>query len=81
MGELGQLTQIDGANRQPCGASAHLVLSELLPGVQSDPAHPFTVRMQVPSALMVVSAVHIDYERRGLALEHGSHRHSTFAKC
>jgi hypothetical protein len=61
----------------------HLVLSELFPGVQSDPAHPFTVRMQVANALMVVSAVHIDYERRDLALEHGSDRHSTFAdfKC
>jgi hypothetical protein len=64
-------------------ACRHLVLSELFPGVQSDPAHPFTVRMQVPTALMVVSAVHIDCERRDLALEHGSDRHSTFAdfKC
>jgi hypothetical protein len=64
-------------------ACRHLVLSELFPGVQSDPSHPFTVRMQVPDALMVVSAVHLDYERRDLALEHGSDRHSTFAdfKC
>jgi hypothetical protein len=64
-------------------ACRHLVLSELFPGVQSDPAHPFTVRMQVTSAMMVVSAVHLDYERRDLALEHGSDRHSTFQdfKC
>jgi len=64
-------------------ACRHLVLSELFPGLQSDPSHPFTVRMQVPDALMVVSAVHLDYERRDLALEHGSDRHSTFAdfKC
>jgi hypothetical protein len=64
-------------------ACRHLVLSELFPGVQSDPAHPFTVRMQAPNAIMVVSAVHLDYERRDLALEHGSDRHSTFQdfKC
>jgi hypothetical protein len=64
-------------------ACRHLVLSELFPGVQSDPAHPFTVRMQVADAMMVVSAVHLDYERRDLALEHGSDRHSTFQdyKC
>ena len=64
-------------------ACRHLVLSELFPGVQSDPSHPFTVRMQVPNAMMVVSAVHLDYERRDLALEHGSDRHSTFQdfKC
>jgi len=64
-------------------ACRHLVLSQLFPGVQSDPAHPFTVRMQVANAMMVVSAVHLDYERRDLALEHGSDRHSTFQdfKC
>jgi hypothetical protein len=64
-------------------ACRHLLLSEVFPGVQSDPAHPFTLRMQVTNALMVVSAVHLDYERRDLALEHGSDRHSTFAdfKC
>ena len=39
--------------------------------------------MKVANALMVVSAVHIDYERRDLAVEHGSDRPSTFAdfKC
>ena len=64
-------------------ACRHLLLSELFPGLQSDPAHPFTVRMQVANALMVVSALHIDYERRDIALEHGSDRHSTFQdfKC
>ena len=64
-------------------ACRHLLLSELFPSLQSDPAHPFTVRMQVPNAMMVVSALHIDYERKDIALEHGSDRHSTFQdfKC
>ena len=64
-------------------ACRHMLLSELFPGVQSDPAHPFTVRMQVANAMMIVSALHLDYERRDLALEHGSDRHSTFQdfKC
>ncbi len=64
-------------------ACRHFLLSELFPGLQSDPAHPFTVRMQVPNALMIVSALHLDYERQDIALEHGSDRHSTFQdfKC
>jgi hypothetical protein len=64
-------------------ACRHLLLSELFPGVQSGPAHPFTVRMEAANALMVVSALHIDYERKDIALEHGSDRHSTFQdfKC
>ncbi len=59
-------------------ACRHLLLSELFPELQSDPAHPFTMRLQAANALMIVSALHIDYERRDIALEHGSDRHSTF---
>jgi hypothetical protein len=64
-------------------ACRHFLLSELFPGLESDPAHPFTVRMQVPNALMIVSALHLDYVRQDIALEHGSDRHSTFqdVKC
>jgi hypothetical protein len=64
-------------------ACRHLLLSKLFPEMQSDPSHPFTVRMQCANALMIVSALHIDYERRDIALEHGSDRHSTFQdfKC
>jgi hypothetical protein len=64
-------------------ACRHFLLSELFPGVESDPAHPFTVRIQVPNAMMIVSALHLDYTRRDIALEHGSDRHSTFQdfKC
>jgi hypothetical protein len=64
-------------------ACRHLLLSQFFPGAQSDPARPFTVRMMVPNAIMIVSALHIDYERRDIALEHGSDRHSTFQdfKC
>ena len=61
----------------------HFLLSELFPGLESDAAHPFTIRMLVPNAMMVVSALHLDYVRRDLAMEHGSDRHSTFQdfKC
>lgn len=64
-------------------ACRHLLVSELFSEAQSDPAHPFTVRMQVANAMMIVSALHLDYERWDLALEHGSDRHSTFQdfKC
>jgi hypothetical protein len=64
-------------------ACRHLLLAELFPQLRSDPAHPFTVRMMVANAITIVSALHIDYERRDIALEHGSDRHSTFQdfKC
>ena len=64
-------------------ACRHLLVSELFPEVQSDPDHPFTIRMQVANAMMIVSALHLDYVKKDIALEHGSDRHSTFAdfKC
>jgi hypothetical protein len=64
-------------------ACRHLVLSELFPGVQTVPGETLTLRMLDDAAMMVVSALHVDYERRDLALEHGSDRHSTHAdfKC
>jgi hypothetical protein len=64
-------------------ACRHLLLSEVFPGVQTEPEHPVTVRMVEQNAMMICSAVHFDYDRRDLALEHGSDRHSTFTdfKC
>jgi len=64
-------------------ACRHFLVSELFPGIHSDPAHPYTIRMQVPNAIMIVSALHIDYERQDIAMDHGSDRHSTFQdyKC
>ena len=37
-------------------ACRHALLSTIFPQAQSDPAHPFTVRMLVPNAIMIVSA-------------------------
>jgi hypothetical protein len=59
-------------------ACRHFLVSDIFPGAQSDPGHPFTIRMQSRTAMMIVSALHFDYERRDIALEHGSDRHSTF---
>jgi hypothetical protein len=59
-------------------ACRHLLLSEVFPEVQTEIGHPATVRMTDANAMMIVSAVHLDYDRKDLALEHGSDRHSTF---
>ncbi len=59
-------------------ACRHLLLSEIFPEVQTEVGHPTTVRMMDQNAMMIVSAVHLDYDRRDLAMEHGSDRHSTF---
>jgi hypothetical protein len=59
-------------------ACRHFLLSELFPGVQTEPDKPVTVRMLDENAMLVCSAIHFDYDRKDLALEHGSDRHSTF---
>jgi hypothetical protein len=64
-------------------ACRHLLLSELFPDLQTAPGQPLTLRMLDASAMTVVSVLHLDYEKRDLALEHGSDRHSTYGdfKC
>ncbi|HEV8385941.1 MAG TPA: hypothetical protein VGQ11_13810 [Candidatus Acidoferrales bacterium] len=64
-------------------ACRHFVLSELFPGVETETGRPCTVRLLDGNAIMIVSALHVDYERRDIALEHGSDRHSTYQdfKC
>ena len=81
-GPTGLIAERQLGEYQPM-ACRHFLVSDIFPGVQSDPAHPFTVRLQSHDAMMIVSALHFDYERRDLALEHGSDRHSTFRdyKC
>jgi hypothetical protein len=58
-------------------ACRHFLLSELFPGLQTEPGQPLTLRMLDTKAMTVVSVIHLDYERRDLALEHGSDRFST----
>jgi hypothetical protein len=59
-------------------ACRHLLLSELFPDMQTEPGQPLTVRMVEQDAMMVVSVLHMDYERRDIAMDHGSDRHSTY---
>lgn len=59
-------------------ACRHFLLSELFPELQTAPGQPLTVRMVEENAMMVVSVLHMDYERRDIAMDHGSDRHSTY---
>jgi len=59
-------------------AARHMLVSELFPELQTEPGHPLTVRMTDEKAMIVCSVVHLDYERRDLAMDHGSDRHSTY---
>ncbi len=59
-------------------ACRHLLLSQLFPDLQTEPAQPLTARLVDEKAMMVVSALHMDYERRDIAMDHGSDRHSTY---
>jgi hypothetical protein len=61
----------------PPFACRHFLLSELLAGEAEYEA--LTMRLVDERATLLMSAVHLDYARRDLALEHGSDRFSTYA--
>ena len=60
----------------PSFGCAHLLLSDLL-GKQFY-ARDLTLRLIDEQATMLMSAVHLDFGRRDIALDHGSDRFSTF---
>lgn len=60
----------------PPFACRHYLLSELLAGEASHES--LTLRLVDERAALLMSAAHLDYERRDLALDHGSDRFSTF---
>lgn len=64
-------------------ACRHFLMSELFPGLQTEPGQPLTIRMLDANTMVVASVMHIDYQRRDIALEHGSDRYSTYTdyKC
>jgi hypothetical protein len=76
-GQKGLVAEKQLADLPPL-ACRHYLLSELFPDVETEPGSPLTIRMLDANTMVVASALHLDYERRDLALEHGSDRHSTF---
>jgi hypothetical protein len=60
----------------PPFACRHFLLSEIFPGEADHEA--LTLRLVDERATLLMSVVHLDYERRDLALEHGSDRFSTY---
>jgi hypothetical protein len=60
----------------PPFACRHFLLSDLLAGEVSH--EPLTLRLVDERATLLMSAVHLDYVRRDMALDHGSDRFSTF---
>jgi hypothetical protein len=61
----------------PALACRHLLLSELFKDVDSGDGY-LTLRLVDQSGLLIMSALHIDYPRKDIALDHGSDRHSTY---
>jgi hypothetical protein len=59
-------------------AARHLLVSELFPELQTAPGQPLTIRMTDDKAMIVCSVIHLDYQKRDLAMDHGSDRHSTY---
>lgn len=57
-------------------ACRHFLLSELLAGEVS--YQPLSLRLTDPRATLLMSVLHLDHERRDIALDHGSDRFSTF---
>lgn len=59
-------------------AARHYLVSELFPEMQTTMGQPLSIRMTDEKAMIVCSVIHLDYERRDLAMDHGSDRHSTY---
>jgi hypothetical protein len=60
----------------PPFACRHFLLSELIPGEVS--YEPLSLRLTDQSATLLMSVMHIDHQRKDIALDHGSDRFSTF---
>ena len=59
-------------------ACRHFLLSDLLPDLSLKGAGPLTLRLTDANAVVIMSALHIDYKRRDVAIDHGSDRFSTY---
>jgi hypothetical protein len=66
----------------PAFGCRHYLLSTLLSGVKIG-THDLTLRLVDERTTLLMSIVHVDYNRRDIALDHGSDRFSTFGefKC
>jgi hypothetical protein len=62
----------------PAFACRHYVLSSML--AEKSGMHDLTLRLVDERATLLMSIVHIDYNRRDIALDHGSDRFSTFGE-
>jgi hypothetical protein len=60
----------------PSFGCRHYLLSEILS--EKIPAVDLTLRLVDEQATLLMSAVHLDYVRRDVAIDHGSDRFSTF---
>jgi hypothetical protein len=63
--------------RLPEVASRYFLLSQLFPQLAERGPGPCTLRLIDESAVVTLSALHIDYKRRDVSIDHGSDRFST----
>jgi len=59
-------------------ACKYFLLSELFPDLCAKDDGPFTLRLTDANAALIMSALHIDYGLRDVAIDHGSDRFSTY---
>ncbi len=71
----GLMTKIE-LGEVPAFACKHYLLSELMPdkSIEED----MTLRLVDAKATLLMSVLHLDYERKDIAMDHGSDRFSTF---
>jgi hypothetical protein len=62
----------------PAFSCRHYLISDLLSG--KIPANDLSLRLVDEQATLLMSVIHLDYERRDFAADHGSDRFSTFSE-
>jgi hypothetical protein len=62
----------------PGYACKHFLMSDLFPDMAAKGVGPLTLRLIDKNAAVTLSALHIDYKRKDVAIDHGSDRFSTY---
>jgi hypothetical protein len=75
-GKEGLLTR-KALGQLPPSACKHFLLSSLFPELHKKGAGPLTLRLIDENAVITLAALHIDYKRKDIAIDHGSDRFST----
>jgi hypothetical protein len=76
-GSSGFITSVS-LGKIPALGCRHVLLSDLIKDLNVTGDGYLTLRLMDRATILIMSAVHLDFKRKDLALDHGSDRHATY---